>query len=92
MQGNLYYNFLSEARIKEICKQCGLTFADDKILDLMFVFEIYYNGAPLEFERKREAMAKNNPRRAFIEEAYQILREEIVRAIAREIEKNGNKK
>lgn len=91
MRENPYYKFFSKTRLKEVCKQCGLTFADDRIVEAMFIFERDYNGPPLEFEGKRKRMAKNNPRLALIEEAYQKLKEEIEIRRALEIEKKEKK-
>jgi len=87
MRENQYNKFISKTRAKEIFKQCGLTFADDKIVEDMFVFEMYYTGSPRQFAANRKSPTKGNPRAALIEEAYQIIRKEILLAREREIKR-----
>ena len=83
MRKNPHHDLLGKERVLDVYRSWGLAFADDKIVDEMITLAWFYSGPPLRLrERSKEAL-KNNPRRALIEEAFKVLKENIEVAFAR---------
>ncbi|MEK7493831.1 MAG: hypothetical protein AAB630_01605 [Patescibacteria group bacterium] len=92
MQKNPHHDLLGNARVRDVYRSWGLTFADDKIVDEMITRAWFYSGPPLRMREKAREALKNNPRCTLIEGAFKEMKEEFEAALARALEKKENKK
>lgn len=87
MRRNPHHELLGKELVLDVYKSCGLTFADDKIVDEMITVAWFYDDTKLRLRERTKDVIKNNPRHALIEEAFCELKKKIETALAKALEK-----